>query len=307
VALIKDIDLANPHRAHLDILTDLHIQSGEGANRALNNFDVLYQAWTKILSTEELNKRFYRHLSNWYIWAVGTKKHPHIGFPVAAEVAGDDGHKLNQISVIRLLTRLIFVWFIKEKGLVPNALFHSDSLKGLLQDDPADHPEDSTYYKAILQNLFFATLNTQMEGDGRKWRLDKSETGRTPDYLISSLFRYKDAFQAPDEALGMFRKVPFLNGGLFECLDREVADAELERTFAGSILPNVRHPHIQFRQEAMVANWTLGQFHQALMDEGKNETLEVPKRCVQNLCYFEKAVFSVTIGDHVHHDADAIC
>ena len=27
-------------------------------------------------------------------------------------------------------------------------------------------------------------------------------------------------------------------------------------TFAGSILPNVRHPHIQIRQEAMVANWT---------------------------------------------------
>ena len=78
-------------------------------------------------------------------------------------------------------------------------------------------------------------------------------------------------------------------------------------TFARSILPNVRPPHIQIRQEAMVTNWTLGQFHQALMDEGKNETLEVPKRCVQNLCYFEKAVFSVTIGDHVHHDADAIC
>ncbi|QPB19268.1 hypothetical protein ISN39_17060 [Rhizobium sp. 007] len=29
----------------------------------------------------------------------------------------------NQIAVIRLLTRLIFVWFIKEKGLVPEALF----------------------------------------------------------------------------------------------------------------------------------------------------------------------------------------
>ena len=229
VALIKDVDLANPHRAHLDIITDLHIQSGEGGNRALSNFDELYQAWTKILSTEELNKRFYRRLSSWYIWAVGTKKDPHIGFPVAAEVAGDEGHKLNQISVIRLLTRLIFVWFIKEKGLVPNALFNSDSLHRLLEDNPADHPEDSTYYKAILQNLFFATLNTQMEGDGRKWRLGKSETGSTADYLISNLFRYKDAFQDPDEALGIFRKVPFLNGGLFECLDREVADAELER------------------------------------------------------------------------------
>jgi adenine-specific DNA-methyltransferase len=233
VALIKDVNLDNPHRAHLDILTDLHIQAGVTAKKAPNNFDDLYKAWTEILSAEELNKRFYDRLSNWYLWAVGTLDNPNIMFPVAREVeekVGDEErHKLNQIAVIRLLTRLIFVWFIKEKGLVPDALFNTRQVREMLAQDPEKHQDDSTYYKAILQNLFFATLNTQMDGDGRKWRSDQAETGRTPDYLISTLYRYKQAFRDPEQALQTFRKVPFLNGGLFECLDREVSDAELER------------------------------------------------------------------------------
>ncbi len=36
VALIKDVDLERPHRAHLDILTDLHIQAGVTAKKAPN-------------------------------------------------------------------------------------------------------------------------------------------------------------------------------------------------------------------------------------------------------------------------------
>ncbi|MBY3175023.1 hypothetical protein HFO27_10280 [Rhizobium leguminosarum] len=233
VALIKDVNLEHPHRAHLDILTDLHIQASITAKKAPNNFDDLYKAWTEILSAEELNKRFYRRLSDWYLWAVGSKDHPQIMFPVAREVeekvGADERHKLNQISVIRLLTRLIFVWFIKEKGLVPDALFDAVHLREMLAQDPDKNREDSTYYKAILQNLFFATLNTQMEGDGRRWRSETAETGRTPDYMISTLYRYKQAFRHPDQALEIFRKVPFLNGGLFECLDREVLDPELDR------------------------------------------------------------------------------
>lgn len=233
VALIKDVDLERPHRAHLDILTDLHIQAGVTAKKAPNNFDDLYKAWTEILSAEELNKRFYRRLSDWYLWAVGTKDHPQVMFPVAREVeqkvGAEERHKLNQISVIRLLTRLIFVWFIKEKGLVPDALFNASQLREMLVQDPEKHREASSYYKAILQNLFFATLNTQMEGDGRNWRSDAAESGRTPDYLISTFLRYRQDFRQPDEALEIFRKVPFLNGGLFECLDREVSDAELAR------------------------------------------------------------------------------
>lgn len=73
------------------------------AKKAPNNFDDLYMAWTEILSAEELNKRFYRRLSDWYLWAVGTKDQPQVMFPVAREVEQklEERHKLNQISVIR--------------------------------------------------------------------------------------------------------------------------------------------------------------------------------------------------------------
>jgi len=37
--------------------------------------------------------------------------------------AGKDKEVRNATSVIRLITRLIFVWFLKEKGLVPDELF----------------------------------------------------------------------------------------------------------------------------------------------------------------------------------------
>lgn len=46
----------------------------------------------------------------------------------------------NQIAVIRLL----FVWFIKEKGLVPEALFDPTELKALLNDEPASQRDSST-------------------------------------------------------------------------------------------------------------------------------------------------------------------
>ncbi|RZB31665.1 MAG: hypothetical protein SRB2_04634 [Desulfobacteraceae bacterium Eth-SRB2] len=56
----------------------------------------------------------------------------------------------------------MFVWFLKEKKLVPDVLFDKDEL-----DEHLNYKDynDSTYYKAILQNLFFATLNTKMKKD----------------------------------------------------------------------------------------------------------------------------------------------
>src|SRR5690606_23806648 len=134
----------------------------------------------------------------------------------------------NQIAVIRLLTRLIFVWFIKEKGLVPNELFDVPSLRALLVDDPTEDRDASTYYKAVVQNLFFATLNTEMNDD-RKWRTKGKDGGLDGQYLIHTVYRFRDAFRDPDQALGLFKQVPFLNGGLFECLDRDVSERDIER------------------------------------------------------------------------------
>lgn len=64
VTLIKDIDLANPHRAHLEILHDLAL-----FNLDVRNFDQLHKKFREVLNTKELNKRFYTDLSNWYFRA----------------------------------------------------------------------------------------------------------------------------------------------------------------------------------------------------------------------------------------------
>ncbi|MCA3078155.1 MAG: Eco57I restriction-modification methylase domain-containing protein [Rhodocyclaceae bacterium] len=233
ISIVKDIDLKSPHRAHIDILCDMALTAIKVRGRGTpTNFRDLYDGWMEALSAQALNSRFYRELSNWYLWA--TKK---VEFPSAIRARENETtdkaktevfEAQNQIAVIRLLTRLIFVWFIKEKGLVPASLFDPVELKALLVEDPIQSRESSTYYKAVLQNLFFATLNTEM-GEGRKWRKKGDGGGLDGQYLIHSAFRYQSAFSNPDAALEAFRSVPFLNGGLFECLDREIFPKDLER------------------------------------------------------------------------------
>ena len=211
VTLIKDIDVVNPHRAHLDILAELSLDALY-QQHGFTNFLELHQAWQQTLDTSELNRRFFKEIADWYFWAVDR-----VTFP---SDAGDDAAVRNATCVIRLITRLIFVWFLKEKDLVPDALFAEEDISELLTSLDA---EESTYYKAILQNLFFATLNQEMntseKPNNRKFRGD----GRQ-HYNITSLYRYKRYFKDPDAALHLFASIPFLNGGLFECLDKPDPD-----------------------------------------------------------------------------------
>lgn len=219
VTLIKDIRLAQPHRAHVEILYDLSLPELQ-RQHVISNWAALHRAWQKTLDSSELNKRFFKELADWYFWAVGE-----VTFP---EGAGPEETR-NAVSVIRLITRLIFVWFIKEKGLVPDALFDRRRLHDEILHWGAD-ANDSTYYKAILQNLFFATLNQEMNNPQypRRWR-SKGGGGRDGHYLIPNVYRYESYFQDPDAALRLFATIPFLNGGLFECLDRRTDDGNVVR------------------------------------------------------------------------------
>lgn len=214
VVLGKEIvsggDGAVTHRAHIEILFDLSFNELKNKH-GFTNFVELHNAWQKALDTSELNKRFFRELANWYFWA--TQK---VVFP---DDAGKDKDVRNATSVIRLITRLMFVWFLKEKGLVPDALFDEKQLKKLLK---YTDNKKSAYYKAILQNLFFATLNTEM---GKRGFRTKNDSGRDGHYFIHNVFRYENEFVKPKETLEQyFSPIPFLNGGLFECLDKELDD-----------------------------------------------------------------------------------
>ncbi len=164
----------------------------------------------KAFSVEALSKEFYKKLSHWYFASLNE-----VTFPNDID---EDQHQINSQAMIRLITRIIFVWFMKQKGLIPEEIFDKEYLDSILN---YEDKTGSTYYKAILQNLFFATLNTEMS-DKRKWI---TSTG----YGVQHFYRYKRFFNE-DEAdtfLQLMKTIPFLNGGLFENLDIvQTADKE---------------------------------------------------------------------------------
>ena len=213
VTLIKDINVDDPHRAHIEILYDLSFDKLQ-SDFEFRNFVELHNAWQKTLDSSELNKRFYKELANWYFWAIDV-----VEFPDDIE---KDREKRNSINVIRMLTRLIFVWFLKEKNnLIPDELFNKKKLDSIL--DYKDKT-GSTYYKAILQNLFFATLTTEMNKDE-----PGNRTFVKRQYGIQEFYRYERFFKDKDAALKLFENIPFLNGGLFENLDKNVGDDNEQR------------------------------------------------------------------------------
>ena len=203
VTLIKDIRLDNPHRAHLDILFELSLKECAKwmtAEEQPKNFDGLLEAWLARLGTEELNKKFYQELFAWFKWAVKEATFP-----------TDKNRSLDpEEHVIRLITRLLFVWFIKEKGLVADELFNETQVSPLLKN--YDRDTGDSYYRVVLQNLFFATLNTEIE------KREFSQGGNSV-HRNFSLYRYEDQMLDPDKLLGLFAQTPFINGGLFDCLD----------------------------------------------------------------------------------------
>ena len=206
VTLIKDISLVDPLRAHIDILYDLSLPPLH-ADFKFHNFVGLHKAWEKRLDTSQLNERFYRDIANWYFWIL---RHPN--FVPPRDVCSEEQRS---IFVIRLITRLIFCWFLQEKGLIPRDFFRQPVLKELLKDFAADN---GIYYKAVLQNLFFATLNQEISK--RKFRRKNQSGGRDGNRGVTNLYRYRGAFHDPDAFVAMLKQVPFINGGLFDCLDQ---------------------------------------------------------------------------------------
>lgn len=160
----------------------------------------------EVFSVEPLNQEFYKELVKWY-----KRARKQINFPGNVDASGAD----NSIDLIRLITRILFVWFLKEKKLVNGALFDFHKINEVIH-----YEKESSYYKAILQNLFFATLNSKK---------NNSETARnragSDGKILSSHYEYgKDSdnplFKIEDSRVkSLFAGIPFLNGGLFECLD----------------------------------------------------------------------------------------
>lgn len=216
VTQIKDISIQAPHRAHIEILFDLSFDELKRRHK-VTNFVELHNAWQKTLDTKELNKRFYRELANWYFWAM-----EHVQFPDDIEKNTD---VRNATNLIRLITRVVFIWFIKEKHLVPEQIFERKFINKILKDFLVSE-KSHNYYNAILQNLFFGTLNQKIED--RKFANEGDISVNVKEYGVKNLFRYPGMFRVhKDEVLDLFKDIPFLNGGLFDCLDKTEANGKV--------------------------------------------------------------------------------
>lgn len=178
-------------------------------------------------SVEVLTKAFYQELSDWYAWAVKV-----VRFPNKLGDTSDDS-RYNSEAAIRLVTRLIFVWFLKQKNLIPEEFFDKEEINKLIKGFTPDRVTDlmymdgeSVYYKAILQNLFFAMLNSPITPEGKDTISERRFSNADyTDHGNHKLMRYEKHFKDAERFLKIANAtVPFLNGGLFDCLDRENED-----------------------------------------------------------------------------------
>ena len=196
--LVKDVSLTTPHRAHVELISELAL-GRLMERRGVSNFDGLLEAWEAVLDTGQLNRRFYRELFAWFQRATKECRFPDDG-------VGDGNEERH---VIRLITRMLFVWFLKEKRLVPGELFTEEFAQNALTHHA---PTTTDYYRAVLQNLFFATLNTKIE---RRAFSDQAQS----THRDFTRYRYRKLLRDPDAFFAKMKSVPFVDGGLFDCLD----------------------------------------------------------------------------------------
>ncbi len=204
---------------------------GRGCHTAVEQFEKLKaskQALSDItdaFSVEALTKQFYKDLFDWYQWA--TAPESGVTFPKNTNIPDDDRDDIEK-QIIRMITRIMFVWFIKQKQLVPECIFDSNYLQTVLRDFDPQSTTSGTYYNAILQNLFFATLNRAIVDDEGCTR--GFAHGEKKD--IKTLYRYAELFIISEQqVIDLFSQVPFLNGGLFECLDKTKTIDGVEQAF----------------------------------------------------------------------------
>lgn len=229
---------------------------GRGCRTAIEQFKVLRDSKqalsdiTAAFSVEALTKQFYKDLFEWYQWAVEPSSN--ITFPNNTTTEDDDRDDI-ETKVIRMITRIMFVWFIKQKNLVPDRIFDIDFLTTILKDFDPYSTTVGNYYNAILQNLFFGTLN----------RAIKDEDGNTRKFATSSkrdvktLYRYAEMFSISEQkVINLFAEIPFLNGGLFECLDKTKYADGVEQcyNFDGFSRNDARFADGRFKHRAVVPN-----------------------------------------------------
>ena len=229
---------------------------GRGCHTAIKQFGKLKESKqaltdiTEAFSVETLTKQFYKDLFEWYQWAINNSTQ--VTFPNNIITEDDDRDDVEK-KVIRMITRIMFVWFIKQKELVPNRIFDIEYLSTILKEFDPYSTTVGNYYNAILQNLFFATLNCAIEDENGNTRKFATSTKRD----VKTLYRYAEMFSISEqEIVNLFSEVPFLNGGLFECLDKTRYRDGVEQcyNFDGFSRNDARFADGRYKHRAVVPN-----------------------------------------------------
>jgi len=139
-------------------------------------------------SLEVVNKEFYRDISEQFIKLVGgslSKGKKKIEYQPLLKLPSISDKSQKSIEfAVRLIGRVIFCWFLREKkslnrkSLVPKDLLSYEAIEG-----------NSDYYHKILEPIFFEILNKQIKTRGDEFSND------------------------------LFSSIPYLNGGLFSPQD----------------------------------------------------------------------------------------
>lgn len=131
-------------------------------------------------SVEVVNKQFYESIADLFTKLVGGER-GRTRYPGLLKISGQSNqNNEHQEFAVRLIGRIIFSWFLKEKKSAAGVPIVPDELLSL--SAVASH---SDYYHSILEPLFFELLNKRVNN------------------------RHEALRQAP------FATVPYLNGGLF--------------------------------------------------------------------------------------------
>ena len=126
-------------------------------------------------SVDAVNKEFYNRIANLYIRMVNENNRE------LKIHSLENSNKYNEFAV-RLIGRIIFCWFLKEKKsengipLIPDEILNVDTIK-----------KSTNYYHDVLEPLFFELLNTDHKSRKDKYSKEK-----------------------------IYKQVPYLNGGLFK-------------------------------------------------------------------------------------------
>lgn len=227
VSLIRDIDCIHPHRAHVDILERFSLHRLRAESESLRTFAHFDDAWKNLLSVRELRRTFYRELVAWFHWAKTEIKLARL--PNMTPDTVSNRSRATKEFTVRLISRTLFAWFLKEMRLIPAELLELYGItdeRRFLPKAPYN-PDANSYYRGILQNVFFQALNRPM--DQRRKSGPAAANDRTVTKPELKRLDYLGKNHLPEDFdYDLFDRIPYLNGGLFDTLSEDNASDTIE-------------------------------------------------------------------------------